>query len=139
MIEKFYLFLQSIGYTHPVHPALVHIPMGMVIGMTFFSLVGCIWKSRGLDRTSHHCAVLALIFILPTMLAGYMDWQYFRGGEWVTLIIIKMVLAVLLAGLLTGVVIAKHRGVRQGRVVLLYLLCFACAVGLGYCGGDLVY
>ncbi len=139
MIEKFYTFLQSIGYAHPIHPALVHIPMGMVIGMSLFSIVGLIWKNKGLDRTAHHCSVLALIFILPTMAAGFMDWQYFRGGEWEKLIIIKMVLAVILACLLTAVTVFKHKGMDQKRIVILYLLCLLCAGGLGYCGGELVY
>ncbi len=36
MTEVIFGFLNSIGFTHPLHPAFTHIPMGMVIGAVVF-------------------------------------------------------------------------------------------------------
>ena len=40
MIESIYAALAKVGFTHPLHPILVHVPMGMIIGMFIFSLLG---------------------------------------------------------------------------------------------------
>jgi uncharacterized membrane protein len=47
MIDFIYSTLVVLGYTHPLHPAVVHIPMGMVLGgflFRLFSLKCLIWK-----------------------------------------------------------------------------------------------
>ena len=40
MVESLYTFLAAVGFTHPLHPMLTHVPMGMIIGMVVFSLLG---------------------------------------------------------------------------------------------------
>lgn len=139
MIETLYATLESIGFTHPLHPAVVHIPMGMVVGAALFALTGLVWKKDALERTAYHCAVLALVFILPTIITGFLDWQGVRGGAWEPLIIVKMVLSVVLTGLLIAAVVLKTRGAEPRRMVIVYLLCLACAGGLGFSGGELLY
>lgn len=139
MITKLYESLAAMGFTHPLHPLVVHIPMGMVIGAVLFSLVGLMWKKQSLEQTAYHCAVLALIFIIPTLITGLLDWQGKLGGEWETLIIVKMVLGLLLTGLLSVAVVFKHQGAEPKKMLILYLLCMACAGGLGFAGGELLY
>jgi hypothetical protein len=39
MIEFIYQFLAKFGYTHPLHPVLTHIPIGMVMGAFLFLLI----------------------------------------------------------------------------------------------------
>ena len=61
----------------------------------------------GSKLTAWHCAVLAVISVVPTALFGYMDWQEKLKGQWIPTIVIKMVLAgvlfiCLLAALLLG-------------------------------------
>lgn len=139
MVESLYSFLAAIGFSHPLHPMLTHIPMGMIIGMVIFSLLGLMWKNSTLSQTAFHCSVLALIFIGPVIVAGILDWLHRMEGEWDPLIIIKMVLAVVLTVLLAFSVVLKKKGASPGKMFLIYMLCLACAGGLGYSGGELVY
>jgi uncharacterized membrane protein len=36
MIEFIYQALTKLGYTHPLHPTLTHVPLGMVMGALIF-------------------------------------------------------------------------------------------------------
>lgn len=139
MIERLYELLEAIGFSHPLHPIMVHIPMGMVIGAVIFSLINLKWKYQNLDQTAYHCSVLALIFIIPTLITGVLDWQGKLGGEWEALIIIKIILGVLLTVLLAVSVVLKRQDAEPVKLLIIYLLCMACAGGLGFSGGELVY
>jgi uncharacterized membrane protein len=139
MIESFYALLEKIGFSHPLHPMLTHVPMGMIIGMVVFSFLGLVWRKGTLDRTAYHCSVLALVSILPVIGAGMLDWAQFFEGEWSNLIVIKMILGALLTVLLAVAVVVKRKGGSPSKMFLIYLLCLACAGGLGYSGGTLVY
>lgn len=139
MIESLYSFLASVGFTHPLHPMLTHIPMGMIIGMVVFSLVGVIWNNPDLPETAFHCSVLALIAILPVIAAGILDWIHFQEGAWNKYIIAKMILGALLTIFLAVSIVMKKNQVSPTKMLLFYLLCLACAGGLGFSGGQLVY
>lgn len=139
MIEGLYAFLEKVGFGHPVHPMLTHVPMGMIIGAVIFSLAGLIWKNQQLDRTAFHCSVLALLGIVPVIGAGILDWQHFMQGSWNTLIIIKMILGTILTVLLVVAVVLKLRGAEPKPLVIVYFLCLACASGLGFFGGELIF
>lgn len=139
MVENIYSFLSTIGFSHPLHPMLTHVPMGMIIGMVVFSFAGLVWRKSTLDQTAYHCSVLALLAILPVIGAGMLDWLHLLAGEWEPLIIIKMVLGGVLTVLLVFCVVLKKKNVSPSKMLLLYLLCLACAGGLGYSGGELVY
>lgn len=139
MTASLFTFLEKIGFTHPLHPALTHIPMGMVMGCFFFSLASLVGKKPELNRTALHCSILALIFIAPTILAGLLDWQHRFGGLFEPLIIVKMVLATALTGLLVYSIQLQRAAAQEKKIFLVYCLCLACAVGLGYSGGELVY
>jgi len=139
MTASLFTFLEKIGFTHPLHPALTHIPMGMVMGCFFFSLASLAGKKPELNRTALHCSILALIFIAPTILAGLLDWQHRFGGLFEPLIIVKMVLATALTGLLVYSIQLQRKAAQEKKIFLVYCLCLACAVGLGYSGGELVY
>lgn len=139
MVESLYSFLAAVGFTHPLHPMLTHIPMGMIIGMVVFSLLGLLWKNDDLAQTAFHCSVLALLAIGPVIAAGILDWMHLQQGEWNKFIVIKMILGALLTILLIISVTLKNKGASPSKMLLLYLLCLACAGGLGYSGGTLVY
>lgn len=139
MIEDLYGLLNTVGISHPLHPMLVHVPMGMIIGAVVFSLAGLIWKNQHLGQTAYHCSLLALLAIIPTLIAGILDWQQFFGGEWEVLIVIKIVLGLILTALLTAAVVLKHKGAAQKQLIIVYVLCLACAGGLGFSGGELTY
>ena len=139
MVENLYSFLEKVGFTHPLHPMLTHVPMGMIIGMVVFSLLGLIWKNGNFGQTAFHCSVLALLTVLPVIGAGMLDWLHLMEGDWNVFIKIKMILGTLLTVLLLLSVILKSKGTTPSKMFLIYLLCLACAGGLGYSGGELVY
>ena len=139
MVENLYSFLTKMGFSHPLHPMLTHVPMGMIIGMVVFGFIGLIWKEKNFGQTAFYCSVLALVAILPVIGAGILDWLHFQEAEWNVYIIVKMILGVVLTLLLLFSVILKRKGLTPGKLLLIYLLCLACAGGLGYSGGQLVY
>lgn len=139
MIESLYTLLASIGFTHPLHPMLTHIPMGMIIGMVIFSFLGVVAKNDTLMQTAFHCSVLALVAIVPVIGAGILDWLHLLQGAWNPYIIAKMIIAGILTVVLATAIIVKRKGATPGKMLLIYLLCLACAGGLGYSGGELVY
>nr|WP_321468437.1 DUF2231 domain-containing protein [uncultured Desulfobulbus sp.] len=139
MIESLYAFLEKVGFHHPLHPALTHIPMGMVMGCFFFGLLA-FWGNKPLFwKTSLHCSVLALVFIVPTIITGLFDWQHIYAGRYLPYIVVKMVLAVVLTGLLGYSVMLHRQQAGARKLFIVYVLCLGCAVGLGFSGGELVY
>lgn len=140
MTEIIFEFLNKIGFTHPVHPALTHIPMGMVMGAVVFRLAAFLPRMKMLAKTGYHCAVLALLGIAPTVFTGYLDWQYRYSGVWEFLIVLKMILAAVLTILLLVVIIKDDpENPRLDRRTGFYLLMVLVAIGLGYSGGELQY
>jgi uncharacterized membrane protein len=140
MTEIIFEFLNKVGFTHPVHPALTHIPMGMIMGAVTFRMVSFIPKFRMLAKTGYHCIVLGLLGMFPTAFAGYLDWQHTFGGEWEFLIILKMVLAVILTIVLAAIVIMDDPEIPKfDKRTMFYLLTVLLAIGLGFSGGELQY
>lgn len=140
MTEFVFSLLESIGFQHPIHPAITHLPMGMVMGGFLFGLAAYFFNRPELSKTAWHCSVLALLGVFPTILAGYMDWQHTLEGEWEKLIIIKMVLAFILTVLLaiSVKINAKTDSVSLGSLII-YGLCLLTGIGLGFTGGELMY
>ena len=140
MIEFIYQTLTKFGYTHPLHPTLTHVPIGLVIGAFLFALAAQIFRWTSLIQTARHCVILALIVVVPTALLGIMDWQHFYGGAMLFPIKMKLVLAGVLLIFLVLAVIFGLFGEKFTKVVMaMYVLCLLSAVGLGYFGGELVY
>lgn len=139
MVESLYTTLEQIGFTHPLHPVLTHAPMGMIIGMMLFGTLALIWKDKHFSLVAYYCSVVALISIFPTAFLGILDWLHFLEGDLITLIIIKMVLTVVLTILLIISVVLRNKGATPQSLIIFYLLCMACAGGLGFSGGELVF
>ena len=140
MIELLYQTLAKIGYTHPIHPPMTHIPVGMVIGAFIFGLVAWLFRHQQLTLSARHCISLALIALIPTVLLGYLDWQHRYAGALLFPIKMKMGLAVLLLFLLV-IAATLGRGARVisvGRLAI-YGLCLLNVTALGYFGGELVF
>lgn len=140
MIEFLYQTLARIGYTHPIHPPVTHISVGMVIGAFFFALVANLLRHERLALTARHCILLAVIGLFPTALLGYMDWQHRYGGAWLFPIKIKIGLAILLLVLLiVAVILGRTLKENSIRVLAIYGLCLLNVAALGYFGGELIY
>jgi len=140
MTDIIFEFLNNLGFTHPLHPALTHIPMGMVMGAFIFRAASFLPKLRFLAKTGYHCIILGLLGVFPTVFAGYLDWQHTFGGVWEFLIILKMTLAVVLTILLVTITfIDDPENPKFDKITLFYVLTILVAIGLGYSGGELQY
>lgn len=140
MTETIFEFLTKVGFHHPVHPAFTHIPMGMVMGAVIFRFASFLPRLKMLAKTGYHCVILGLLGLFPTIFTGYLDWQYTYGGNWLPLIIVKMVLAGLLGILMVVIAIMDEpEDPRFDKKTGFYFLMILLAVGLGYSGGELVF
>jgi uncharacterized membrane protein len=140
MVETIFEFLNGMGFKHPLHPALTHIPMGMVMGAVTFRLASFLPKMKFLAKTGYHCIVLGLLGIAPTVFTGYLDWQHTYGGTMEFLIGLKITLAVILTGLLIAIIVMDDpENPRLNIQTLFYVLIVLVAVGLGFSGGELQY
>ena len=140
MVETIFELLSGFGFQHPVHPALTHIPMGMVMGAVIFRLTSFLPRMKFLAKTGYHCVVLGLLGIVPTVFTGYLDWQHTYGGTMEFLIGLKMVLAVVLTGLLIAIImIDDSENPKLNKATFFYLIIVIVAVGLGFSGGELQY
>ncbi len=141
MIDLFYELLEKIGYTHPVHPAFTHIPMGLIIGVFIFALVALIFRRNILSSVAYRRIILlALIFTFPTALFGYTDWQHFYDGDWLFPIKIKLALTgVLIVLLFIAVFLGRKKEAETKSSLAIYALCLIVVTALGYFGGQLVF
>jgi uncharacterized membrane protein len=141
MIDLFYQLLEKIGYDHPIHPPLTHIPMGLIIGVFLFALAAVVFRRALLPPLAYRrLLLLALISAVPTILFGYMDWQHFYDGAWQFPIKMKLILSCLLLILLVITLLSGRRDEKESKKGLsLYALCFLTVTGLGYFGGQLIF
>jgi mono/diheme cytochrome c family protein len=144
IIDDFYNFLDKLGYLHPIHPAMTHMPIGLVVGAFFLGWAAWLYKRGGdsgaLLPSAYHVLVLAYVFYFPTVLFGVMDWQRYLAGAWLFAVKMKLALAALLFLLLTlGVVIGYKAGPKNKWIIAIYTLAFINVTVLGYYGGQLVY
>ncbi|MHB9071955.1 MAG: DUF2231 domain-containing protein [Desulfobaccales bacterium] len=137
-MDFIYQFLESIGYTHPIHPPMTHMPIGLVVGALILRLTAIFSQRASLARAAFYCLVLALVFAVPTVLVGVMDWQHYFSGAWVFPIKMKIVLSILLFIFLAGGIVIGWRGKAESKSFLANcFLSFVAVVGLGYFGGEL--
>jgi uncharacterized membrane protein len=140
MLDKLYHSLEAIGYDHPIHPSTVHIPIGLLVGAMVLSLAALVFRRPSLAQAARYCMILALLFTLPTIILGIMDWSHYYNDLWLHAIKVKIVLSGILLVLLGLGVFVGREGVRL-RVLLvpIYTLSFLTVAVLGYYGSELVY
>jgi len=140
VIEFLYQALAKIGYTHPIHPPVTHATVGMVIGAFVFGIAAWKLRHQGLAKTAHHCIILALLALIPTVILGVLDWKYYYAGAWLFPIKMKIMLAALLLILLVFALSAGHKAETVSKsAVILYAFCLLNVTALGYFGGELVF
>jgi uncharacterized membrane protein len=139
-MEAFYQALNGFGYTHPVHPTMVYLPIGGVMAAFIFGIIAVLFRQSSFAVSARHSILLAFIASFPTIFLGYMDWQHFHGGNWMFPIKMKIFLAALLV-ILLSITLLNHYRYKSGMkiTILLYTLCFLNVVGIGYFGGEIVF
>lgn len=139
MSNVLYDLLALVGYTHPVHPVLVHVPTGLSIG-AFCLVVWSVVTGKSVYRTTaYQMVVLAFIFVFLAIPLGIIDWQRFYGGAWLFEIKMKLVLACVYFLLLASTVFLGWRRRDSAALPVLYFLGVLPVMGLGFFGGQLVY
>ena len=140
MTEFIYLMLAKIGYTHPLHPAVVHMPIGAAI----FALLALLYSRKSQNErvadTAYHLQVFGLIFTPITMFVGYMDWQQFYGGGSDFHIYSKIVLGFfLMAGFAVNVLAGREGVLENKKFFSGTVAVFLIAIVIGFLGGELQY
>ena len=140
MTQFIYSLLVKIGFKHPLHPAIVHFPIGMAMGGLAFTVMVLWLKKTELIPAAFYSHILGLLTLLPTMLLGYMDWQHFYNGAPNPLIIAKIILGFILMASFSYAILLGWRGeVNTKKYFIISLLCFVVTILLGFCGGELQY
>jgi len=140
MASKLYELLSVIGFHHPLHPAMTHLTVGLTIAGFIFIVSAYFFKRPKYAQSAKHCAVLALLAAILTVIFGYLDWQHFYGGSLVFPIKMKLGLTVALLVLLLAVVFTSIQSKKESVPrLLVHLLSLLVVIGLGYFGGELVY
>ena len=135
-----YSFLSSIGYSHPLHPILVHLVIGPVIAAFLIALASLVFRRPTWLRTARHLNVFAFITWFVTVPLGIADWQHFYGGQIMTAIIAKLILAgVLFVVLLATIFVNRSLPVEHKFPIVMYGISTLLVLGLGYFGGNLVF
>lgn len=139
-VSGIYDLLKALNYHHPIHPLTVHVPIGLILGAFILSIAGSVRNQPELRRCAWYCQTLALIFALPAIAAGLMDWHHSYAGAMLFHFKVKFILAALFFALLAfGFFIGRsNRGESKGLIVV-YALGLCLTAGLGYIGGELVY
>jgi uncharacterized membrane protein len=139
-MEFLYQILNEIGFHHPLHPPLTHMPIGLIIGAFILFCADPLFRSGKLRDAAHYCMIMALIFFFPAAFLGFTDWQQFYAGTWSFPIRIKIILTGALAISITvGIVIElKKTGGFIGKFIS-YFLSVVIVISLGYFGGALVF
>lgn len=138
-MDHIYRLLESIGYVHPLHPTMTHFPIGLVAGAFVLGLLSLLFRREDMARAARFCIVIALISVFPTVFFGFMDWQHYYAGGWLSAITVKIALAIVLFILLGIALIFFRDKPRSVKAVITCGFSFLITIGLGYFGGQLVY
>lgn len=79
--------LQGRWMTHPLHPATVHMPLGVWLSSIAFDLTALVHPSGGLTQAADYANRLALGAALPSVLSGladYVDIEEQQTFNWAT-------------------------------------------------------
>jgi uncharacterized membrane protein len=139
-IAGIYALFSRLGYHHPLHPTQVHIPMGLIFGAFVFGVWAKMRRRPIFGMAAWYCMILALIWLLPTIVAGLMDWKHFFAGALLFPFKMKFILATMLIILLSiGMLIGLRSGTESNSLIAINALCLLTVAGLGFFGGELVY
>jgi uncharacterized membrane protein len=139
MVSWIYETLASVGYTHPLHPVIGHLPLGLIIAAFILEGYGLLFKRPNLFEMVRTCLTLALIAWLPTVLLGYTDWQYFYASQLLHPIIMKIALSGVLLLFLSISVVPRRGNLSPKVILILTALCLLTSGGIGFYGAELIY
>ncbi len=144
-IEKLKDFLEGKPLRHPIHPMLVHFPIGLLLLSFLIDLASLAFPSvPNLVRDSFYAMLLGLIMALVAAVPGLVDYTDIRsdhpGKPTATAHMILNFMVVVVYGINLGV---RSSSLLDPRISMGPLILSLIGVGLlsasGYLGGRLVY
>lgn len=125
---------------HPLHPALVHLPLGgwMVAGLLDFWPGGDPGERAGRERAADLALLFGTLGAVPTVAAGWTDWSNVRRGPARREGLLHGLLAETAFTLCAASLLARKGG-RRGLGKALSGAGLGAALLAGTVGGNLVY
>jgi uncharacterized membrane protein len=145
MMDLIARIIHAITELHPLHPMLVHFPIGLTGGGAFFILLAVIYKNKNLELVAFANIALATLSTLVAGLAGYYDnLVNYEGAAPNSLS--KIVLAIILLIVTTATAYARWRSPdlfdrtsTRPLYVAAYFVSFGLALVLAFLGGIILY
>lgn len=129
---------------HPIHPMFVHFPIALT-GAAFLFIILAHWKNNGaFESAAYFNNILAVIGTIIAGITGYLDNANNYDG-FAPNANVKVILAVALLLLTTGISIARYRNPNlfqtANRFLYIgsYALSFFLAFVLAFLGGIILY
>lgn len=144
----FYGPLAAIGYTHPIHPILVHLTIGTIAAAFVFDYIGWIFRKPILYTTARYNLVFAFPAFVLAGCVGLADWsanyQVSSLDPASNPVMFAFGIKFLLSGVLLLLFLAAYllfRAYKEDHISrhAVYLLLFLDVVALGFFGGNIVY
>lgn len=130
----------------PVHPVLVHLPMASALLIPFFDLAYLATGRRGFEETASNLDLVALATIPAAMASGAFSWWVNYRARRMSNITIKIATAVVYGTAAAGVAAWRYSDpfilddpVKRPRYLALSIMLPACALVLGYFGGQIAH
>jgi uncharacterized membrane protein len=122
---------------HPLHPALVHLPLGLLVAVPILQLVGRFGPAPIWGEGARAALELGLLASVPAALAGVLDLFSMRAGDKAMMVAILHLSAMVAA--VGCYALAWWVWDRPHTAFGLAVAGAALLVAGGYAGGKLVY
>lgn len=142
-MELFDRVITALTETHPLHPMIVHFPIGLSGAALFFILLA-LWKNKPFfEQAAFANIALATVGTLAAGITGLYDNQVNYVGD-APNAGLKIILAIVLFLVTAGTTVARWRNphlFEKSRAVYVaaYFLSFGLALVLAFLGGVILY
>lgn len=121
---------------HPLHPALVHLPLGLLLAVPILQLVGRFGPAPAWGAGARVVLELGLVAAVPAAIAGVVDLLSVRGNKPMTVAILHLSVMIAAVG---AYALAWWVWDRPHTAFGLGVLGAALLLAGAYAGGHLVY
>lgn len=137
--------LQGKPLRHPLHPAVVHFPIGLFVLSLCFDVAGLLgFGQRWIPQAAAYTMALALATALLASVPGLVDYLDIRSDHPAKRIATyHMLLNLLAVAVYTGSFVLRYRDLESDHIPLAGFALSLCGIAIlsvsGYLGGVLVY
>lgn len=125
---------------HPLHPALVHAPLGLLLSVIVWDVIGCWYAHDAMRTVAHWTLLIGLIAAVPAAITGVIDLIAIPPGRAQKIALYHMcvmMLAVIIY--LVSYIMRRDAPPNSGLIIGIDAFgTFVLAFG-GWLGGHLVY